>query len=127
MVSYAKVASRKRLVKDNFKKVIKFFTGTSNEHSNIKPFYSTLWSDIKDGLDYGFDINYTTYGGDIYKPSLEGAYIEYFGNKPTDTELEKLYNVLTTEILPHYISKYDDLNFTTGESEYGRTFTIEYK
>lgn len=126
MALYANTVKRRKLIKNTVKKVVKLFTGVSDEHNQIKPLYTTIWDNIKEGLDYGFDIEYTTYSGDIYKPSLESAYREYFGNSPTDTELEKLYDVLTTEILPNYINKYKDLEFTTGESQQGRTFTIEY-
>lgn len=126
MATYANVVKRKKLVKSTVKRIVKLFSLVSEEHEQTKPLYATIWNNIRQGLDYGFDIHYTTYGGDTYKPSLESEYIEYFGNTPTDTELEKIYDVLTTEILPNYINKYDDLEFTTGDSQHGRTFTIEY-
>ena len=126
MAKYSNRIKRKRFIKKATHKFVRLINFTTNETEQSVPLYKYIWNDIKNGLDYGMDeIRYNLYYANDHMPSLEGIYTEYFNQSGTDRELQVMYKALK-ELLPIYIQRYNDLDFTYGEDNKGLYIAINY-
>lgn len=120
----------KESAKRFFRNTTQLVLGVSSETDRFKTLFEVIWEDIKTGLDYGYDVKFNTNEGDIYAVSLANSYKNYFNKSGTDHEMSLIYEALTTELLPIYISKYDkknQLELVTGEDTYGKYFEVKFK
>lgn len=134
MAKYANRIKRRLFVKGVKRRLMRMMSLPSSDTMNSMTIDDTIWNYIKETLDYtleysGFyntNIRYTMHKGDKYSPSLIEEYTNYFGKTPTDKELQRLFDNLTSKLLPLYIDRYVDLELLTGENEFGKYFEIKF-